>query len=235
MLMFDPATYDFKTIEDVKASGATVLVEPNVTYAKVLVGLGKLNADQIDDSYEFSPTRFVAEGGALVQQGFATSEPFLYENTIKEWGKTVSYILNHDAGYPAYAVLVGTKPETVDQEADCLKALVPLLQQGMVDFVADPGPLSDLLVRLSAEQNSPSPLTAEQAQFAVETMLSEDIVANGPTATLGDWDMARVQRVIDLAIPVFQAQNVNTFKEGVTAQDIVTNDFVDPDISLESG
>lgn len=129
---------------------------------------------------------------------------------------------------------MGTKPETVETEADCLKALVPLLQQGMLDFVADPGPINDLLVQLSAEQNSPSPLTPEQARYAVETMLSEEIVANGPTPALGDWDLARVQRVIDLVIPVFKAQNINTFKEGVTAQDIVTNEFVDPDISLES-
>lgn len=234
MLMFDPATHNFKTIEDIKASGATVLVEPNVTYAKVFVGLGKLDANQIDDSYEFSPTRFVAEGGTLVQQGFATSEPFLYENTIKQWGKPVSYILNHDAGYPAYAVLVGTRPETVEAEADCLKALVPLLQQGTVDFVANPGPINDLLVQLSAEENSPSPLTPEQAQFAVDTMLREGIVSSGPTPTLGDFDVARVQRVIDLVIPVFAAQNINTFKEGVTAEDIVTNEFADPDISLES-
>lgn len=232
MLMFDPATYDFATIEDIKASGATVLVEPNVTFAKALVGLDKLDAGQIDDSYDFSPTRFVAEGGAIVQQGFATSEPFLYENTIEEWGKPVSYILNHDAGYPSYAVLVATRPETVEAEGDCLTALVPLLQQAQVDFVADPGPMNDLLVQLSAEENSPSPLTPEQAQFAVDTMLSNEIVANGPTPTLGDYDLARVQAVIDLVIPVFEAQNVNTFKEGLIAEDIVTNEFIDPDISL---
>lgn len=232
MLMFDPATYDFSAIEDIKAAGATVLVEPNATFAKVLVGLGKLDEGQIDDSYDFSPSRFVGEQGNLVQQGFATSEPYLYENTITQWAKPVSYILNHDAGYPTYAVTVATRPETVQDEADCLQVLVPLLQQGEVDFMQDPGPINDLLVQLSAEENSPSPLTAEQAQFAVDTMTSDEIVANGPTPTLADFDVERVQGVIDLVIPVLEAQNVNTFQEGLTAEDIVTNDFIDPDITL---
>jgi hypothetical protein len=232
MLMFDPGTYDFQSIEDIKASGALVLVEPNATFAKVLVGLGKLDDGQIDDSYDFSPSRFVGEQGALVQQGFATSEPFLYENTITQWAKPVSYILNHDAGYPTYAVAVATRPETVQEEADCLQVLVPLLQQGLVDYIQDPGPINELLVRLSAEENSPSPLTAEQAQYAVDTMTADGIVATGPTPTSADFDLDRVQGVIDVVIPVLEAQNVNTFKEGLTAEDIVTNEFVDPDITL---
>jgi hypothetical protein len=66
----------------------------------------------------------------------------------------------------------------------------------------------------------------------VDTMTADEIVANGPTTTLADFDLERVQGVIDLVIPVLEAQNVNTFQEGLTAEDIVTNDFIDPDITL---
>jgi hypothetical protein len=232
MLMYDPATYTFNSIDDVKASGATVLVEPNATYAKVFVGLGKLDAKQIDDSYDFSPSRFVAAHGKLVQQGFATSEPYLYEQTIKEWGKPVKYILNHDAGYPSYAVAVAARPDTVTSEADCLKVLVPLLQRGMVAYLNDPTSINDLLVKLSAEENSASPLTSGQAEYAFNTMKQDGIVSNGVTPTFGDYEMDRVQQVIDLVKPVFLAQHVNTFNPDLTADQMVTNQFIDPSISL---
>lgn len=232
MLMYDPGTYSFQSIDDIKSSGATVLVEPNATFAKVLVGLGHLDAKQIDDSYDFSPSRFVTAGGKLVQQGFATSEPYLYENTIKAWGKPVKYILNHDAGYPTYAVTVAARPDTITSEADCLKVLVPLLQKGIVDYIHNPGPINDLLVKLSAEENSPSPLTSGQAQYAYDTMKRDGIVADGPTTTLADFEMDRVQQVIDLVLPILAAQHVNTANPDLKADQIVTNQFIDPKISL---
>ena len=232
MLMYDPGTYTFQSIDDIKSSGATVLVEPNATFAKVLVGSGHLDAKQIDDSYDFSPSRFVAAGGKLVQQGFATSEPYLYENTIKAWGKPVKYILNHDAGYPTYAVTVAARPDTITSEADCLKVLVPLLQKGVVDYIHDPGPINDLLVKLSAEENSPSPLTSGQAQYAFDTMMRDGIVANGPTPTLADFEMDRVQQVIDMVLPILAAQHVNTANPDLKAAQAVTNQFIDPNISI---
>jgi hypothetical protein len=233
MLMYDPATYNFNSIEDIKASGATVLVEPNATYAKVFVGLGKLDQKQIDDSYDFSPARFVADRGKLVLQGFATSEPYLYEHTIKAWMKPAKFILNHDAGYPTYGVTVAARPDTITSEADCLKVLVPLLQKGMVRYMQEPEPINALLVKLSAEENSPSPLTAGQATYAYDTMKQAGIVSTGVTPAIGDFELDRVQQVIDLVGPVFQAQHVNTFDPDVTANQMVTNQFIDPSISLQ--
>jgi hypothetical protein len=232
MLMYDPATYNFNSIEDIKASGATVLVEPNATYAKVFVGLGKLDQKQIDDSFDFSPSRFVAARGKLVQQGFATGDPYLYQNTIKAWGKPVKYILNHDSGYPSYAVTVAARPDTITSRADCLKVLVPLLQKGMVDWLANPGPIDDLLVKLSAEEHSATPLTAGAAEYTYNTMKQAGIVAAGVTPTLGDFEMDRVQHVIDLVGPVFQAQHVNTFNPDLKADQMVTNQFIDTSIGL---
>ena len=58
---------------------------------------------QIDGSYDGTPANFVAAGGKVAQQGFASAEPYIYENEVKEWGKPVDFQLIHDAGYPIYA------------------------------------------------------------------------------------------------------------------------------------
>lgn len=137
-----------------------------------------------------------------------------------------------DAGYPTYAVTLAARPDTITSEADCLKVLVPLLQKGIVDYIHDPMAINDLLVKLSAEENSPSPLTSGQAQYAYQTMMKDGIVANGPNATLADFELDRVQDVIDLVLPVLAAQHVNTFNPDLKADQMVTNQFIDPKISL---
>src|SRR5262249_35827474 len=76
ILMWDPAVYpNVKTIDDVKASGAKVLYFEGAAFMDYLLATGKLNAGQVDGSYDGSPGRFVAEK-KLVQQGFATNEVY---------------------------------------------------------------------------------------------------------------------------------------------------------------
>jgi hypothetical protein len=58
-------------------------------------------------------------------------------------------------------------------------------------------------------------------------------VGNGPDNTLGNFDMERVQTTVDQLKPIFTEQKLNSFDPNVTAEDIVTNDFIDPNIGLE--
>ena len=68
-----------------------------------LVPTGVLKKEQIDGSYDGTPANFVSSGGKVAQQGFASAEPYIYQNEIPQWGKPVKFQLIHDTGYPIYS------------------------------------------------------------------------------------------------------------------------------------
>jgi len=228
ILMFDPETYEFGSFSDIGESGATVNVFAGQFYTEYLVGTGQLTADQIDPSYDGSPSRFVAEDGALVQQGFATQEPWNYENLFGDWGRPVDYLLIHDSGYEIYSQALGIRADKLDDAArECLAAFVPLVQQAAVDFMADPGPVNEVILAAVADLDSFWELDPEGVVNTVAVMEDLAIVDNGPNDTLGDFDTDRVQNLIDQVrdIPAFTVTDV-------AADDIVTNEFIDPSIGL---
>ena len=63
--------------------------------------------------------------------------------------------------------------------------------------------------------------------------MRENFVTNGPDQTLGNFDTARVQRMIEIVTPIFTAQRQPP-KEGLTPEDIATNEFIDPSIGIGS-
>ena len=62
-------------------------------------------------------------------------------------------------------------------------------------------------------------------------MRDRKIVGNGPDATLGNFDTTRVARMIEALEPVFAAQQ-KPIEQGLTPEQLVTNEFVDPTIGL---
>jgi hypothetical protein len=61
--------------------------------------------------------------------------------------------------------------------------------------------------------------------------MREDFVTNGADQTLGNFDTARVQRMIEIATPIFTAQRQPP-KEGLTPEDVATNAFVDMSVDI---
>ncbi len=231
ILMWDPETYDFDSFEDIGKSDATVLYFEGGVFMDYLVGAGFIREEQIDGSYDGSPARFVSEGD-IVQQGFATNEPYKYENDIKEWGRPVDYLLIHDSGYEFYTQTISVKPDDLESERDCLELLVPLMQQAQVDYIKNPGPVNEELLKIVEELDTFWTLSEGGNKFAVVQMKKLEVVSNGPNDTLGDFDMERVQKVVDLLNPIFEEKGVRTWDPEVTVEDIVTNEFIDQSISL---
>jgi hypothetical protein len=228
ILMFDPETYDFETFSDIGESGAVVNVFAGQFYTEYLVGSGQLTAEQIDPSYGGSEARFIAENGALVQQGFVTQEPWNYEYVFTDWGRPVDWLLIHDSGYEIYSQALAIRPDKLDAAASsCLTAFVPLVQQAAVDFMADPGPVNDAILQAVEDLDSFWQLDPAGVVNTVEVMDELDIVGNGPNDTVGDFDLDRVQALIDQVrdIPAFGVTDVE-------ASDIVTNEFIDPSIGF---
>jgi ABC-type nitrate/sulfonate/bicarbonate transport system substrate-binding protein len=232
MLMWDPETYpDVTDIAGLGEAGATIRVFPGGTYIDYFVGSGVLKAEQIDSTYDGTPAVFVSEGGKVAQQGFASAEPYIYENEVAEWGKPVAYQLINDAGYPKYAAVMSVKPEAITEYADCLTALVPVLQQATVDYYADPAATNELVLELVEEYDTGWVYSAGVAEYSVETQLNDGIAANGPDDTLGNLDDARVQELFDIVVPIYTEAGLPV-KEGLVPSDIYTNEFVDPSIGF---
>ncbi len=228
ILMFDPETYDFDSIADIGASDAVVNVFEGQFYVDWLVATGVLREDQIDPSYDGSPGRFIAEGGALVQQGFATQEPWNYEHVFGQWGRPVDYLLIQDAGYETYAQTLAIRPDKLDDDARaCLKAFIPLVQQAAVDFMANPDPVNAAILRAVEELGTFWELSPEGVENTVRLLDELDIVGNGPDETVGNFDLDRVTRIIDQVRDIPGLGDVD-----VEPGDIVTNEFVDPTIGL---
>ena len=74
-------------------------------------------------------------------------------------------------------------------------------------------------------------MPAAPGQANDDPSLKNKLVANGPDGVMGKFDMQRVNDLIKIATPVYLAQD-SPPKEGLKAEDIVTNEFLDPSIGL---
>ncbi len=235
MIMWDPATYpDVKGIADLKAPGVKVRYFGGAAYMDFLTSTGVLDKAQVDGSYTGDPALFIADEGKAAQQGFGSAEPYLYESELKDWGKPVAYEYINDIGWKNYAQSIATKPENITKYADCFKALVPMIQQSTVDFLADPTHGNKVILDATAAFGEAFGWTYTEgaANYGVETIKKDGLQANDPASgVIGQFDDARVTDLIAKAIPVYKAQGA-TPKDGLVPADIVTNDFIDPSIKL---
>ena len=237
ILMWDPALYgSFDTFEEIGDSGATVLYFAGANYMDLLLDRGDLDAANVDDSYDGSPGRFIAEGD-LVQQGFATSEPYRYENDIEGWLKPVEFKLIHDSGHEIYQSAVSVRPEALtdpDQRA-CLEAVVPIMQADIVDYMNEPDAMNVRLDEIVKALDSFWTSSIPAHNWATQQMKDLGLVTDGDNNMVGDMDEARVARFIDLMSPIHTKNGVEGFEEGAdipSASDLFTNEFLYPDISL---
>jgi hypothetical protein len=231
MIMWDPQTYPgFTTIADIGKTDTKVLYFEGDTYMEYLTGTGVLKKAQVDGSYDGKPGNFVAAGGKVAQAGFATSEPYIYENEVRQWGKPVRYALVNEAGYPFYPQALSIRAADKQKLGPCLQKLVPIVQRAQVDYLANPDKTNELILRLVKEYNTGWVYTDGLANYAIEKMRA-DFVKNGADQTLGNFDNARVQRMIEIVTPIFTAQRQPP-KAGLKPEDIATNEFIDESIGV---
>ena len=232
IIMWDPNTYpEAKTIADLKEPGVKVRYFQGAAYMDYLVQTGILDKAQVDDTYDGSPASFIAAGGKDAQQGFGTAEPYAYKNVFKEWAKDVAYQYVHDAGWTAYAQSLGGTPENITKYDSCLKALVPVIQQAALDYVASPDATNAIILDAVNQYNNGWTYDAGQATAAVAQMQADKLIANSPDGTLGSFDLDRITKFIETATPVYTATGAKV-KAGLTAEDLVTNEYINPAIKL---
>jgi hypothetical protein len=232
ILLWDPKQHpDWHTIADIGQTDVKVLYFQGNAYMDYLLGSGILRKSQVDGSYDGSPSAFVASGGKIAVQAYATNEPYTYQHEIRAWGKPVAYQLVYDTGYPNYANVLAVRADKKATLTPCLARLVPLIQQAQADFMAKPGPAIGLILRLVDAYKGGFVYSKGNAEFAVQQMRQLGIVANGRDTTLGNFDPARLQRLIDIVGPISAGQR-KPIKPNLTPADVGTNQFIDPAIGL---
>ena len=230
-IYWDPETYpDAETIADLKQDDVVVLVGAaglNV-WVNYFVAEGIWNEGQADFSDSPKPASFIAAGGEVAEAGFATAEPYLYETLLADaWGKPVKIGLIHDTGFEEYFQSLTVRPEDVTEKATCFEALVPVFQQAIVDYVADPAPVHDVIVDLVTQYDTGWLYDLGTADYAYNGMLEFGILGNGSDGAVGSFDTARVEGLRDIIAAVTDFPVAD-----LTADDVVTNQFIDTSISL---
>ena len=228
IIQWDPETYpDIESIADIGEAGIVVNVFGGGTFINVFVNEGVLSADQIDPSYDGSPARFIAEGGAIAQQGFASESPYSYEVAYEEWSKPIAFELIHDAGLQIYSQTLAIRPADLDGMRPCLAKFVPIVQQSVVDFAADSARANAIIVDVVERIGSFWQYSPELAEFSVDTQKDLGLIGNGPDGTVGNMEESRIADVIAKIVGA-------DFDVDASMQpsDITTNEFIDEGIGF---
>lgn len=222
---------DWTTIADIGKTDTKVLYFQGSAYMDYLTGHGILKKSQVDGSYDGTPTNFVGSGGKVAVQGFATSEPYTWSHEVRAWDKPMKYQLIADAGFDFYQSQIGVRKDALPSLKGCLAKLVPIMQQAVIDFVANPSATNSLILKLVEKYNNGWQYSQGVADYAAATMKSLGIVGNGSDSTLGNFDDARLQKLIDILAPIYKAQN-KTILDGLKPADLVDPEFIDTKIGL---
>lgn len=225
---WDPITYpDATSVADLRDDGVTLLLGRPDVFVDWMVAEGIATESQLDLTEAPKPATFVAAGGRLAELGFVTAEPFIYEFEVPEWGRPVRTQLLADLGFPEYFQALAVRNDSLEELSDCLERLVPIMQRATAAYFADPGPTNELIVELVQRYDVGWVYTDATAEYSARTQRELGLVDAGPDGAVGDFDPARVQRLIDLTAAV-----TNPEVAGLSVNEVVTNRFVAPDIGL---
>ena len=235
MLFWDPATYPngFKSIADLKEFAKTnnkiYIGSIKQTYGKYLVDQG-VPASAFLEGYAGDAEKFVTNGGKWLNQGYASNEVYDF-TTGRGWTKPIKYVYVSDLGYDYYPSSISVSKAKLPELKNCLAKLVPLIQQAQVDYINDPATINKVIFEYNDKKFGAgfwkTPLALNEA--GAKVMKDDKLVGNGSDSTLGNFDTARVQKVIDNVKPGFD----DRANKAVTPADITTNDFIDKSISLK--
>jgi hypothetical protein len=230
ILMWDPASHPGQsTIKDVAATGAPVVTSGDIIPA-LLVSQGVIQQSQVDTSYEGTPARFVSDP-KILQQGFATAEPYIYENEIEQWKKPIGEQNLSDYGYSIYPEPLAVRKDKLDALRPCLQKLVPIMQQSQIDYLKNPGPTNTLITDLVNQYQTGWTYSEGVATFSAKEQLDGKFVENDPASgVFGQFDPARMQKIVDTFGPILQ--KAGTIQSIPAPGDLYTNDFIDKNIKM---
>ncbi|MCT9079261.1 hypothetical protein [Streptomyces fulvoviolaceus] len=232
VLMWDPETHpDWKTVADIGKSGAKVVYRDGEVFAPMLVAKGLIKKSQLDGSYDSAPSRFVADP-SIAQQGFATAEPYLYEHEVAAWKKPVKFQLLSDVGYTVYPEALSVRTGALKKLSPCLKKLVPVIQQSAADFAAAPDTAVTLIDDIVKQYGTSWVYSKGTGQYAAKEMVELGILGNEADGSIASFDKTRVTDSLKTFGPILTESGVK-IPAGLSADDLVTNEFIDTEIGMK--
>lgn len=232
MIMWDPVTYPTaKTIDDLAKLDVTFNLFSKETL-RFFIADGRVDEKLADPSYDGSPARFIAQKGKIAQQGFASAEPFSYQNEFKEWGKPIKYQLLSDASdkYQDYSQTLAVRPGDLAKLRPCLKKFVPIVQQAVIDYVAAPDRANAMIIDAVTQFKDFWKYSKEIADYSVKTQKEIGLVGNGPDKTVGNFDFVRLQKYLDAMI---KSGGFKGIPAGFDIKSQFTNEFINPKIGFK--
>ena len=117
-----------------------------------------------------------------------TSEPYAYEHEVPEWGKPVKFLLVEE--FNVYQSALAIRADKLEANRACLEALIPMFQQALVDYSANPGPVNDAIVKyVAALEGGGFVMSAGQAADSSKKQIELELVSNA-----GNDDDRRLRR-----------------------------------------
>lgn len=236
VITYDPSKY--KDVSSIKALGKDLEKQKGVVryfngaaYMTYLQESGTLPKSVLDGSYDGTPSKFVSAGGTDAQQGFATAEPYIYQNQVAAWGKKVDYKLISSTGWNPYPETMSVRSGDLSKLSPCLKKLVPVMQHADADYLKAPSATNDLITKLVQQYNNGWSYDSKVGAFAAKQMQDLGIATDGKNGYVGDLDEQRVTDFIAKAKPIFDGSGGHV-KSGLAAKDLYTNEFLDKSVSL---
>lgn len=229
ILFWNPAKYHFSGIRAIGKTNVTVQYYQGSGYMDYLMAAGILKKSQTFGGYTGSPARFVASGGGVVSQGFATFEPYFYSHQLTQWNKPVAYQLVQDVGYAPYNEAGYTKPQYLSKYASCFKRLVPMIQESQIRYVEQPTAVDQLIVRLVNAYDIGKPYNLAIANYTHQTLLADRLVSNEPGAPFGSFNMTRVRQLIT---QLKDSKTVTDLPSSYGPDNLATNRFIDPNVKM---
>ena len=239
-LMFDPSVYPkIETLADLKAAydaGAKAYVTSKTSsYVRYLIAEG-IPEDMFVEGYAGDLDKIITNEGAWLNQGYQSSEPYTLKEMTPAWGgKPVSFVNIYQLGLRTYPMAFAIATERKAELAPCLTKLVPLFQQAAVDYATDPAEVNGIIAEYNdKELGAPFWKTGMGLNDnAHNVMLEMGALSNGEDGTFGNFDMTRIKEVIDTMAPLYISAGMDSINPDVTPEDITTNEFIDPSISLK--
>jgi hypothetical protein len=84
-----------------------------------------------------------------------------------------------------------------------------------------------LIVKLVRAYHATYDHTIEQARWGVQVMRADGLVGNGSDRELGDFDPDRLQRMLDILVPIYAGQH-RPVRRPLTPADLATNAYLNP-------
>jgi hypothetical protein len=223
-----------KTIADIAKEVDEVTVFGGATYIDFLTSTGVV--PKAKANFNYKGDKILAKPGAdkIAHQGFATAEPFQYAH-LETGAIDVGYGLVYDTGWKLYPEALSARTDALADPKikTCLKALVPMIQQSQIDYIANHTAADAIIIDAVKVFDTFWKQSQADTDNSVKLQKELGIVGNGTTPTLGDFEDARMADFIAKAIPVLTSDGKTKVKADLKMSDIATNEFIDKAISYK--